>query len=366
MIYVNGRFLLQNQTGVNRFAYQLCRAWANMGKQFTMCCPYGQIKDCYDISGLDIIRCGNWKSHIWEQFSLPFWFARIKGEKILVNFTGLSPIFVKNKIMTIHDLAFMANPSWYSKSYVFLYKMLTPLCATTSLKVLTVSESSKAEIISRLSLSDRKVRVINNAVAPIFANKGQTDMNSMSVSPFTDRYILAVSSIDPRKNFFRLLESLEYIQDRGIKLYVIGGQDKIYSTSINKLSKTVKQNRVKWLGRINDAELRQYYMHALCFVYPSLYEGFGIPPLEAMACGTPTVVSDIPSVREVCQNASLYVNPLSSKDIAEKINKLINSRDLRMRLISAGHQRCCDFSWEKSARVLSCVVDECLKIVYTK
>lgn len=105
---------------------------------------------------------------------------------------------------------------------------------------------------------------------------------------------------------------------------MIGGQDKIYSTSINKLSKTVKQNRVKWLGRINDAELRQYYMHALCFVYPSLYEGFGIPPLEAMACGTPTVVSDIPSVREVCQNASLYVNPLSSKDIAEKsINSLI-------------------------------------------
>ena len=156
MIYVNGRFLLQNLTGVNRFAYELCRAWAQMGIPFTLCCPPGPIKGCYDVSHFNIVVYGWGKSHVWEQLSLPLWFSRIKGEKVLVCFTGLGPLLVRKKIMTIHDLAFMANPDWYSRPYRTWYRMMTPLCASTSMKILTVSEFSKSEIMRRLSMDDEK------------------------------------------------------------------------------------------------------------------------------------------------------------------------------------------------------------------
>ena len=210
------------------------------------------------------------------------------------------------------------------KKYVFLYKILTPLCALTSLKILTVSEASKQEIIQRLSIKNEKIKVIYNAVSPLFYDSN----NSITKENSKKKYILAVSSIDPRKNFIRLLASLRYIKDKDVKLYVVGGQNSIYSTSINELSKNFPSERIKWLGRVSDEELKQYYTNALCFVYPSLYEGFGIPPLEAMACSTPTIVSDIAAIKEVCKDASLYVNPYDESDIADKINQLIEDDNL--------------------------------------
>ena len=155
MIYVNGRFLLQNLTGVNRFAYELCRAWVRMGIPFTLCCPPGTIKECYDVSCFHIVVCGWGKSHVWEQLALPYWFAKVKGEKFLVCFTGLGPLLTRKKIMTIHDLAFMANPAWYSRSYRLWYRLMTPLCAATSVRILTVSQFSKSEIRQRLSISEK-------------------------------------------------------------------------------------------------------------------------------------------------------------------------------------------------------------------
>lgn len=357
MIYVNGRFLLQNLTGVNRFAYEMCRAWSRMGIRFVLCCPPGKIKECYDTSGFSIVVYGWGKSHVWEQLALPFWFRRIKGEKILISFTGLGPLLERNKIMTIHDLAFMANPRWYSRFYVLWYKLMTPLCAKTSKRILTVSKFSQSEIEQRLGIDKSDISVIYNAVSESFHDVGV----KRSVSGATmveDRYILAVSSIDPRKNFLVLLKAFEYVEDPTIKLYIIGGQDSIYMASVSSLSKVNSSGRIKWLGRVSDAELKNYYAHALCFVYPSLYEGFGIPPLEAMACGTPVIVSAIPSLEEVCGDAALYVNPYDEKDIAKAINDIVSLKGLRDDLRARGIEHSSQFSWKKSARRLMMVVDD--------
>ena len=244
MIYVNGRFLLQNLTGVNRFAYELCRAWAQMGIPFTLCCPPGPIKGCYDVSHFNIVVYGWGKSHVWEQLSLPLWFSRIKGEKVLVCFTGLGPLLVRKKIMTIHDLAFMANPDWYSRPYRTWYRMMTPLCASTSMKILTVSEFSKSEIMRRLSMDDEKIRVIYNAVSSRFHASESSRRNAGEVTG--EKYILAVSSIDPRKNFSMLLKAFSLIEDKNIKLYIVGGQAHIYSTSIKELCDNIPTDRIKW------------------------------------------------------------------------------------------------------------------------
>lgn len=350
MIYVNGRFLLQNLTGVNRFAYELCRSWSQMGIVFTLCCPPGKIRNCYDVSDFNITICGWGKSHVWEQISLPYWFSRIKGEKLLVCFTGLGPLFVREKIMTIHDLAFMVNPQWYSLSYRIWYRLMTPLCAATSLKVLTVSNFSKSEIMRRLSIDENKIEVIYNAVSPQFQNLDNEIKNKISVG---EKYVLAVSSVDPRKNFSTLLKAFAHIKDKSIWLYIVGGQNPIYSSTIAALNDNSPSERIKWLGWVSDEKLKWYYSHALCFVYPSLYEGFGIPPLEAMSCNTPTIVSAIPVLKEVCGDASLYVNPNDERDIADKINFLVGNQDLCCKLVQKGHERCTLFDWKHSAGLLA-------------
>lgn len=354
MIYINGRFLLQEQTGVNRFAYELCKALHQSGIFFILLCPHGEIKMCYDTAGFSIKHCGWGKSHIWEQLFLPIFFLKTRGKHLLVNFTGIGPIALKNKIRTIHDLGFMVNSKWYSLSYILLYKTLTPLSAATSLKILTVSEFSKNEIMRLLNVKKDKISVIYNAVSSLFM---EPDTN-YQYSEKKEKYILAVSSIDPRKNFATLLKAFSMLKDTDIKLYIAGGQNRIYSISVEELSANISSEKIKWLGRVSDAELKRYYEGASCFVYPSLYEGFGIPPLEAMACGVPVVVSDIPPIREVCGDTALYVDPLNQKDIAEKIALIINDRELQEELRTKGRARCQAFGWTQSARTLSAVIAE--------
>lgn len=350
MIYVNGRFLLQNMTGVNRFAYELCKVWVQKGVSFTLCCPPGSIKECYDVSRFNIVVCGWGKSHVWEQLSLPLWFSKVKGEKVLVSFTSLGPLLTRKKIITIHDLAFMANPEWYSRPYRLWYRLMTPLCAATSMRILTVSEFSKSEIMRRLSIDGRKINVIYNAVSSQFYVPTNRCKNTREITG--EKYILAVSSIDPRKNFSTLLKAFTQIKDKELKLYIVGGQANIYSTSIKELCNNIPTDRIKWLGRVTDSELKEYYANAHAFIYPSIYEGFGIPPLEAMACGTPTIVSDIPPLQEVCGEASLYVSPLDVEDIAKKIALLVSDTELREKLRMAGYIRQKQFSWENSANAV--------------
>lgn len=354
MIYINGRFLLQKQTGVNRFAYEICLALINQKIEFILLCPNGKINECYDVSKFTVIFCGFGKSHVWEQLSLPLCFWKMKSKNnILVNFTGIGPIIVGKKIMTIHDLAFMVNSSWYSFIYSALYKLLTPLSVSTSKKILTVSEFSKNEIVRLMSVKPNRISVIYNAVSSSFKNIG----NLSSYKETKTKYILAVSSIDPRKNFNRLLKAFSMLNDIDIKLYVIGGQNKIYSTSVEELCNGIPKDRIEWLGYVSDRKLIEYYTNASVFIYPSLYEGFGIPPLEAMSCGVPTIVSDIPPLREVCGDASLYVDPNDESDISQKIRLLLSDVDLQKKLRNGGFERCKSFDWNKSASKLVSVID---------
>lgn len=356
MIYINGRFLLQAQTGVNRFAYEICRIMTAKGRKIVFLCPPGRINDCYDISSFEIIHCGRSRSHLWEQIFLPAYFHKIRGEKILVCLTGIAPIATTCKIMTIHDLAFMVNPKWFSLPYRLLYKTLTPLGAITSKQVITVSNFSKSEIERLLNLPPNKISVIYNAVSSAFLTK----RHLAATISCQDKYILAVSSIDPRKNFQTLLKSFALLQDKNIKLYIVGGQASIYATSIEQLCGGMPQERIKWLGRVSDEMLRFYYEHALCFVYPSLYEGFGIPPLEAMSCGTPAIVSDIPPIREVCNDAVLYADPQNAEDFASKISLLMANERLQNDLRRKGYERYKNFDWAKSEEHLYNIIQKVL------
>lgn len=351
MLYINGRFLLQDLTGVTRFAYEMCMALHRAGKHFVLLCPDGRLNDSYDVSELSIEQFGAGKSHFWEQVCLPVRFKTKKGRNILLNFTGIGPVLVRNKIVTIHDISFMVDRRWFSFSYYLLYRILTPLSASTSRIIITVSEFSKSEINRRLGVRADKIRVIHNAVSGVFARGGGPGIPG-------NRYILAVSSIDPRKNFRNLLLAFSEMKSKDLDLYLIGGQNAIFSADANELRRTIDSERIKWLGRVSDEELRRYYEHALYFIYPSLYEGFGLPPLEAMSCGTPVIASSIPPLKEVCGDAALYVNPADVGDMAAKMDMLAENADLRALLRDRGLARQHSFSWDKSAAQLTEILAE--------
>lgn len=348
MIYINGRFLTQPLYGVNRFAYEITCGLIDWGLDLTVICPRQELNSAYDITKFPIIRYGFSKSHIWEQFSLPFFFIG-KQDYLLINFTGLGPISISKKFVTIHDLAFVENPSWYSKTYVLLYKYLTPLSVKTSKHVLTVSNFSKKEIVNRLGTAENRISVIYNAAD---VNNVEND-NILRELP--SKYVLAVSSIDPRKNFDRLVRAFSLIPN--INLMVVGGGCHVF----NNVKIDTSLPNVKFLGRVSDAELTSLYKHATAFVYPSLYEGFGIPPIEAMTYGCPVVASDIEVLHEVCADAAVYVNPYEEENIAKTIEMVCNDKDTQNELRKKGFDNIKRFNWKKSAIVLRDTIERYAK-----
>ena len=350
MLYINGRFLTQPMTGVERYAYNICKALAALHQPFTIVCPKAHIHPDYNVNDLNIVHFGIGNSHFWEQCVLPFFFIG-KKDYIVLSFTGLGSILIRHKVMTIHDLSFLKNPSWYSRAYYWYYRFMTPLAVKTSQQILTVSEFSKSEILRFYPfLKAEKISVVYNAIDRQLFKPQTSDISSQTSDPF----VLCVSSIDPRKNFARLIEACQGLTNA--KLYIVGKYNRVFSQETN-LDTT--SDHIQFLGRVSDEELVRLYNQAACFVFPSLYEGFGLPPLEAMACGCPVLVSDIPVEREVCGDAAQYFNPLEPNNILHTITQYLNDADvIREKMRQKGFENITRFSWEKSAEVLVNMVKE--------
>lgn len=341
-VYINGRFLTQPMTGVERYAYNICKALADMGQPFTLVCPKAKFCSEYDVSNFRIVRFGFGNSHFWEQCVLPFFFVG-KRNYIVLSLMGLGSIAIRNKVMTIHDLAFIKNPAWYSHAYGLYYRLMTPLAVKTSHHIITVSEFSKHEILKFYPfLGESDISVVYTALDDKFLHQP-----TFSDEP-TERYALAVSSIDPRKNFARLLSAYKDIS--GIHLYIVGNYNRVFS---KQEGLQIEGNNVQFLGRVSDDQLLDLYCHASCFIFPSIYEGFGLPPLEAMACGCPVLTSDIPVQHEVCGDAALYFNPFEPDNIRSVIQQYLSTTDiLRKKMRESGYNNITRFSFEKSAQRL--------------
>lgn len=348
MLYINGRFLTQPMTGVERYAYSICMALVESGRPFTVVCPKGPVLKEYDVSSMNIIYYGFGGSHFWEQCVLP-WFFVGKKDYLLLSLTGLGSILVRHKIMTIHDLSFLRSPSWFSRKYYWYYKFMTPLAARTSSHIITVSEFSKSEILHFYPfLSEDKISVVYNAINSSIFKIDNT------FTAAKERFVLTVSSIDPRKNFTSLLEAFNGIKDA--KLYIVGDYNRVFQKQDGLLQDRAD---VRFLGRTSDRELLELYNQADCFVMPSLYEGFGLPPLEAMACGCPVLVSDIPVVREICADAARYFNPHSVEDIRRAIREQLECDDsTRNEQIRRGLENLDRFSWLRSGNKIVEIVEK--------
>jgi glycosyltransferase involved in cell wall biosynthesis len=222
--------------------------------------------------------------------------------------------------------------------------------------IITVSEFSKKEISSYFGIDESKISIVYNGVDEKFKPKKLENQ---------ERYILGVSSIAYHKNFISLIKAFLQLKDKSIKLYIVGGlNEKIFGKNSSKVLDYIKNNdNIRFLGRVDDNKLIELYSNAVCFVYPSLYEGFGIPPLEAQACGCPVVLSDIPVFKEIYGDSAVYFNPQDPLDIAEKIEMVIDDIELRNNLTQKGLNNAKKYTWENSAKQFFRIINEVIKNV---
>lgn len=349
-ILINARFLTQNITGAQRYAIEISKELKKVRSDIKFVSPKN-IMHRELAEYLEVETYGRFTGHLWEQIELPI-YLRNKGDPLLLNLANLPPLIYGNKICTILDLSFLRNPQWFSRKYYYYYRFMLPKIAKNSKKIITISEFSKNEIIGLLKIPKEDIINTYCSISDIF----QTIPGYKSKNIYGN-YILAVSSLDPRKNFRNLMLAFNKLQLQNIKLLIVGSNNKVFANM--ELQKLVNTNsNIIFTGYVPDIELVKLYTNAKLFVYPSLYEGFGIPPLEAMACGCPVVVSNTTSMPEVCSNAVYYINPHDIDDISTGIKIILNDSKLQQELRQKGFDRVKLFSWEESAKKIIKIIDD--------
>ena len=342
MVVVNARFLTQPLTGVQRFAIELSKILKREMKNEVL---FVTSKDVLHIDlqkELDAKIIGKNVGHIWEQIDLPKYLKSI-GSPLLLSLANSSPIFYKNKIVAVHDITFARFPKSSTKKFWYFYKILTPLVIRTSKHILTVSEFSKKEISNYYNVPINKISVVYNAVTQGFVPEKNIN--------FADEdYFMSISSAKQNKNLISLLESFKLLLQNypHIQLKIVGNMVTETKNDLD-ISKYSHIDNIKFCGRVDDKDLIKMYANAKAFIFPSLYEGFGIPPLEAQSCHCPVIVSNRSSLPEIFAESVLYCDPTDTIDLKNKMETLLTDSELRQKLIDVGNENCKRFSWEKSA-----------------
>lgn len=325
-IYINGRFLGAPLSGVPRYGRSLLRELDAVLDAFPASLRVeilvpGSVLETQTYKHLKIRAVGQLHGHAWEQLELPLY----AWNGVLFTPTGSAPILHRRNVLTIHDAIVFAAPAGFSRMYMVWYRILSLILSRTALKVITVSEFSKRELQRWCGAMPDRVSVIYPGVdhlLKVAADPGVLQRNGLS----RFAYALAVGSVSPNKNFKGILSALPLLADTELAVVFIGRTGAKVGQHGSKAA-TLDTSDVKDLGVVTDAELRALYENAGCFVFPSFYEGFGLPPLEALSLGCPTVVSNTASLPEVCGAVALLCNPNDPADIAMAIKKALRLRD---------------------------------------
>ncbi|WP_129595740.1 glycosyltransferase family 4 protein [Anaerophilus nitritogenes] len=299
-------------------------------------------------------------SKLWEEIILPF--KLIKNRSCIFHCTknmGLPIMKVCKYIVTIHDLIPMIFEDEYLKTSLtkYLYYRRIKRSVYNSDIIITDSEYSKRDIIKYFDVNENKIRVVYLGVDNKFYHEDNIDLIEKVKLKYNiyGKYILGIGSNEPRKNFDTLLKAYKHLKEKyeiQEKLVVIG---KAWKNSNSQLD-----NDVIFTGYIDESDLPIIYSGATLFVYPSLYEGFGLPPLEAMACGVPVVTSYATSIPEIVGDAAILVDPTDEKSISEAICQGLNNEFYRHELILQGYEQVEKYTWERTIRELEKVYKEAM------
>ena len=321
-IYINGRFLTQRITGVQRYALEMTRALdslisddKNLQKHEYIVIAPKKVLYSIKLNNIQVVQKGVLKGHLWEQLELPIY----SQDGFLMNFCNCAPLLKRNQTVTIHDAAVSAMPHTFSLAFRTWYKLMFMWLGRSLKHIFTVSEFSKKELNKYYGIPLSKISVTYNGIDHIKSLKA--DEGIIARESLKDKkYVLAVSSMSPSKNFPLVLDVARLMAD--VEFIIAGGSNaKVFKSA----GLDVPQN-ARLIGYVSDEELMALYRHASVFVYPSLYEGFGIPPLEAMMCGCPAIVSDIEVFHEVYGDSVEYCDCYSVTKWKQVIENVLTDK----------------------------------------
>lgn len=305
---------------------------------------------------------------LWTQFALPLSLF-ISGKRLDIFFTPshYAPRFSKvPTAISLMDVSYLKYPELFAKKDYLQLKSWTEYSVRKASKVFTISKSSKNDILKAYNLEAEKVAVTYPGVkssvtlTPMVYNMKQL----VEKYDIADKYFLFVGTLQPRKNIVRLIEAFSQIdkdEHKGLQLLIVGKKGWQFDEILSAPEKYGVEKSVKFLDFVTDEELGILYAHAVAYVLPSLYEGFGLPILEAFEHDCPVITSNLSSLPEAAGEAALFIDPESVTEIKKAMQKMLIDSSLRKKLIQEGRKQLEKFSWEKTAKETLSVFEEVVK-----
>ncbi len=304
---------------------------------------------------------------LWTQVGLPLdLFLNRPRPDVFFTPTHYAPRFSPvPTVVSVMDLSYIHFPQLFNTSDLYQLRNWTAYSVKKAKRVLTISLASKNDIIKHYQIAPDRV-VVTYPGIKLDAAKGTQYMEALkNIYGVTGEYILFVGTLQPRKNIVRLIEAFALVREskeyNDLQLVIIGKRGWQYQDILAAPRKLQVQDSVKFLDFVSDNDLASFYHNARCFILPSLYEGFGLPILEAMKYDCPVITSNVSSMPEVGGEAAIYINPYDTDDIADKIREVLGNETLRKQMVEEGKKQIKKFSWEKTAKETLQVLTEIAK-----
>jgi glycosyltransferase involved in cell wall biosynthesis len=342
---LNGRFLQQRTTGVQRFAREIVTALDSLLDERALGCslltPRSVQSQTY--RNICVRAVGRFSGQAWEQFEL----SHFAGNDLLINLGNAAPLLRRHQAVVLHDAGVWAAATSYKPLFREWARLQQRTLVAAGAKILTVSEFSRRELATYLSVEPARIDVLSEGcdhILRVASNDHIIHHLGLADRPFC----LAVGSLAPHKNFGALEETARSLAATGGRLVIVGQPNEhLFSREAAAF-----RSAIIYAGPVTDGELRALYERASVFVFPSFYEGFGLPAVEAMICGCPVVAANAGSLPEVCADAALYADARNPRDIARQVLSVLSTSELASMLREKGKIRAGQFTWRRAAENL--------------
>lgn len=355
---------VEKRVGISEYAYQILSnlyRLRNEGKidhSFTIYLKSEPLKNLPNATPWWVYKVVK-PSKLWTQIGFPFHLITTpKKPNLLLTLTHYAPRFCPvPSIVSVMDVSYLHFPETFKKNDLYQLTKWTKYSVKNAKKVITISKSSKDDIIKYYKVPENKVEVVHLGLKKLSMQSSHVNLEDFGIKkPF----LLFVGTLQPRKNITRLIEAFSIFtkKSRSHQLVIVGKRGWLYEEILEAPEKFGVKDDVLFLDYVSDSELPEFYSKAEVFVLPSLYEGFGLPVLEAMRYGCPVITSNVSSLPEAGGDAALYVDPENVEEISKGIDRVLSDKKLREEMIKKGNIHYKKFTWEKAASKVLEVIEK--------